>query len=110
MTTESGVFNVTSTVNTRLSLRYEVFLAPEVEIHRWVFITVTENYSIAAAGGPRQQAASPGTRLDGAALRVPASRYEVNIFGAVRLLALIVPISKLRRVAVGYRGRPWLMQ
>ena len=49
MTTESGVFNVTSTVNTRLSLRYEVFLAPEVEIHRWIFITVTENYSIAAA-------------------------------------------------------------
>ena len=49
VTTESGVFNVTSTVNTKLSLRYEVFLAPEAEIHRRVFITVIENYSTAAA-------------------------------------------------------------
>ena len=37
------------TVNTKLSLRFEVLLAPEAEIHRRVFITVTENYSVAAA-------------------------------------------------------------
>ena len=49
VTSESGVFEVTSTVDTPHTLDYSVFGAPRASVRRTVTITLTENYSVAAA-------------------------------------------------------------
>ena len=49
VTSESGVFEVTSTVDTPHTLDYSVFVAPRAPVRRTVTITLTENYSVAAA-------------------------------------------------------------
>ena len=49
VTSESGVFEVTSTVDTPHTLDYSVFIAPRAPVRRTVTISLTENYSVAAA-------------------------------------------------------------
>jgi len=49
VTSESGVFEVTSIVDTPHTLDYSVFVPPRAPVRRTVTITLTENYSVAAA-------------------------------------------------------------
>ena len=49
VTSESGVFEVTSTVDTPHTLDYSVFVAPRAPVRRTVTITLTEDDSVAAA-------------------------------------------------------------
>ena len=49
VTNEPGVFEVTSSVDTPHTLDYSVFGAPRAPVRRTVTITLTENYSVAAA-------------------------------------------------------------
>ena len=49
VTSESGVFEVTSIVDTPHTLYYSVFVPPRAPVRRTVTITLTENYSVAAA-------------------------------------------------------------
>ena len=51
VTSESGAFEITSTVDTPHTLGYSVFLAPLAPVRRTVTLTLTEDYSVAAARG-----------------------------------------------------------